>query len=155
MILQDGNGDPRIKLYMDDKGKFKGEALVVFLQEESVGLAEQLMDDTELRLGEGGYRMVVKKAEWSHKAANDAEARTTEGPRGGGGGGGGRGRKNIDPEKQKAQRRAEKQKRYVSMPLSLFLFCFIIDRSRTNTPKRAFLPLLLSPIHQLPQRLAR
>jgi hypothetical protein len=149
MILQDAEGQPRIKLYTDENGKFKGEALVVFLQEESVGLAERLMDDTELRLGEGGDRIVVKKAEWSHKAADDAATRAGGGGDGGSSSkpsnGGSRGRKGKgggDPEKQRAQRRAEKQKRCVSMLLSPRLSSTV---SRTTLSFRSFFSYPLLP----------
>ena len=40
---------PRIKLYMDDQGNFKGDALVMYFRAESVELAVQLLDDTQFR----------------------------------------------------------------------------------------------------------
>jgi HIV Tat-specific factor 1 len=39
----------RIKLYKDNEGNNKGDALVIYLREESVELACQLLDDTRLR----------------------------------------------------------------------------------------------------------
>ncbi|KAK4047460.1 hypothetical protein OIV83_005372 [Microbotryomycetes sp. JL201] len=65
LIMEDADGEPRIKMYKDDKGLFKGEALVVYLQEASVDLATRLLDETELELGSGQGVMKVKKAEWS------------------------------------------------------------------------------------------
>ncbi|BFZ60115.1 hypothetical protein YB2330_001137 [Saitoella coloradoensis] len=60
-------GEPRIKLYTDEQGQPKGDALVVYFREESVALAEQLLDDAELRLGDSGTRMRVQKAEYNYK----------------------------------------------------------------------------------------
>ena len=45
------SGGPRIKLYKDDKNNLKGDALITYLKEESVTLACQLLDDTDLRPG--------------------------------------------------------------------------------------------------------
>lgn len=45
------SGDPKIKMYKDDHGNFKGEALVVYFRPESVGLAIQMLDETEFRFG--------------------------------------------------------------------------------------------------------
>ena len=43
---------PRIKFYTNDDGKPKGDALVIYLREESVALACQLFDDTVFRFGD-------------------------------------------------------------------------------------------------------
>lgn len=43
-------GKRRIKLYEDDNGVFKGEALIVYLREESAKLAVDLMDESQFRL---------------------------------------------------------------------------------------------------------
>lgn len=64
-------GKPRIKLYTDDQGNFKGDALIMYFRPESVPLAIQLLDDTEFRLG-GGQRMKVAEADFSYKAQKDA-----------------------------------------------------------------------------------
>ena len=40
---------PRIKMYNDESGKFKGDALIVYLREESVSLACQLLDESYFR----------------------------------------------------------------------------------------------------------
>ena len=40
----------RIKMYVDDQGNFKGDALVVYFRGESVGLAVQMLDETQFRL---------------------------------------------------------------------------------------------------------
>nr|KIR45643.1 HIV Tat-specific factor 1 [Cryptococcus bacillisporus CA1280] len=60
----DDEGSPRIKMYYDDEGNFKGEAWVVYFKEGSVDLAITLLDDTELELGAGYPPMRVKIAEY-------------------------------------------------------------------------------------------
>ncbi|KAL8746671.1 MAG: hypothetical protein Q9184_007717, partial [Pyrenodesmia sp. 2 TL-2023] len=40
-------GKPRIKLYTDDEGNFKGDALILYFRAESVDLAIQMLDDTD------------------------------------------------------------------------------------------------------------
>src|ERR1700754_4108596 len=59
------SGKPRIKMYEDDKGQFKGDALVVYFRPESVDLAVQMLDDTDFRLGTEGPsgRMRVQAAD--------------------------------------------------------------------------------------------
>lgn len=58
-------GLSRIKLYKDQAGKLKGDALVIYFREESVSLAIQMLDDTSLR---GDARMLkVSKATFEHK----------------------------------------------------------------------------------------
>jgi HIV Tat-specific factor 1 len=68
------SGKPRIKLYEDDKGRFKGDALVVYFRPESVDLAVQMLDDTDFRLGQGvpAGRMRVSKADFSYKRQTEA-----------------------------------------------------------------------------------
>lgn len=73
IILLGADNAPRVKLYSDPAGNFRGEALVMYFKESSVDLAEQVMDDTEFRLG-GGGRMHVKRAEWSSDDKKDAAA---------------------------------------------------------------------------------
>ncbi|GJN94356.1 hypothetical protein Rhopal_007430-T1 [Rhodotorula paludigena] len=68
LILEDVNGDPKVKLYKDDAGRFKGEALIVYLQEASVELACRLFDETELELGSGAGTMSVKVAQWDNSS---------------------------------------------------------------------------------------
>lgn len=68
------SGKPRIKMYEDDKGQFKGDALIVYFRPESVNLAIQMLDDTDFRLGEQGPAgpMKVQAADFSYKAQQDA-----------------------------------------------------------------------------------
>lgn len=68
-------GKPRIKLYTDDNGDFKGDALILYFRAESVDLAIQLLDDTEFRLGDG-QKMKVAAADFSYKAQKDAPAKS-------------------------------------------------------------------------------
>ncbi|WVQ93319.1 hypothetical protein IAU59_000387 [Kwoniella sp. CBS 9459] len=69
VLMIDDEGEPRIKLYYDDEGKFKGEALVMYFKEGSVDLAITLLDDTELELGAGFGNMRVKVAEYDKSQA--------------------------------------------------------------------------------------
>ncbi|KAL9109365.1 MAG: hypothetical protein Q9227_005995 [Pyrenula ochraceoflavens] len=65
---------PRIKMYEDSSGEFKGEALVVYFRPESVDLAIQMLDDSDFRLGVTGPngKMRVQKADYSFKKQQDA-----------------------------------------------------------------------------------
>jgi HIV Tat-specific factor 1 len=69
------SGKPRIKLYTDEKGEFKGDALVVFFKAPSVDMAIMLLDDTEFRLGsgEGSGKMRVQAADSSYKKTQHNE----------------------------------------------------------------------------------
>ncbi|OQE24755.1 hypothetical protein PENSTE_c007G09528 [Penicillium steckii] len=68
------SGRPRIKMYNDDDGKFKGEVLVVYFRPESVNLAIQMLDETDFRLGQQGPLgpMRVQAADFSFKSQQDA-----------------------------------------------------------------------------------
>jgi HIV Tat-specific factor 1 len=82
VLLIGDDGEPRIKLYYDDDGNFKGEALVMYFKEGSVTLAVTLLDDTELELGAGFGNMHVKVAEYeksSQKTNEDKKAKKDEG----------------------------------------------------------------------------
>ncbi|KAI8966013.1 hypothetical protein F5Y11DRAFT_236254 [Daldinia sp. FL1419] len=64
------SGRPRIKLYTDDKGNFKGDALIVFFKPQSVEMAIMLLDDTDFRFTPSGLasgRMRVQAADSSYK----------------------------------------------------------------------------------------
>ncbi|CDZ97859.1 Transcription elongation factor TAT-SF1 [Phaffia rhodozyma] len=64
IILLTPSDEPKIKMYTDEAGIFKGEALVMYFKETSVDLAITVLNDSELRLGEGQGRMKVRRAEW-------------------------------------------------------------------------------------------
>jgi HIV Tat-specific factor 1 len=70
LIEEDDEGEPKIKMYAKEDGSFSGDALVVYFKEDSVLLAENLLDEAELRLGEGSTVMSVKKADFSHKGGS-------------------------------------------------------------------------------------
>ena len=72
-------GKPRIKLYTDDEGKFKGDALIVYFRAESVDLAVQMLDETDFRLGEVGPigAMKVQAADFSYKNQQEAPAKSS------------------------------------------------------------------------------
>ncbi|KAK7753225.1 hypothetical protein SLS62_004744 [Diatrype stigma] len=65
------SGRPRIKLYADEQGRFKGDALVVFFKPQSVDMAIMLLDDTDFRYTPSGLtaagRMRVQAADSSYK----------------------------------------------------------------------------------------
>lgn len=96
VILENSDGDPKIKLYYEEDGRFKGEALLIYLKEESVDLAIRLLDETELVPGAGEGEMVVKKAEWEKKEKPVIVA--AEGSK-------------ADAAKKKAGRRVERQQK--------------------------------------------
>ena len=68
------SGLPRIKWYLDDAGKPKGDALVIYFRPESVQLAIQMLDDTDFRFGVLGPmgKMRVKEADFSYKKQKEA-----------------------------------------------------------------------------------
>lgn len=74
------SGNPRIKMYEDDKGQFKGDALVVYFRPESVDLAVQMLDDSDFRLGTEGPmgKMRVQAADFSYKSQQEAPAKTSK-----------------------------------------------------------------------------
>lgn len=64
------SGAPRIKMYTDSEGNFKGDALVVFFKPQSVEMAIMLLDDTDFRFTTNGTsegRMRVQAADSSYK----------------------------------------------------------------------------------------
>ncbi|KAL8646703.1 MAG: hypothetical protein Q9210_005978, partial [Variospora velana] len=71
-------GKPRIKLYTDDNGNFKGDALILYFRAESVDLAIQMLDDSDFRLGQAapGGKMRVAAADFSYKTQKDAPAKS-------------------------------------------------------------------------------
>ncbi|ORY66357.1 uncharacterized protein BCR38DRAFT_429988 [Pseudomassariella vexata] len=84
------SGRPRIKLYTDDNGQFKGDALVVFFKPQSVDMAIMLLDDTDFRYSASGLasgRMRVQAADSSYKKTH--YEKEGEGEAGGAAGGDG------------------------------------------------------------------
>ena len=103
VIEEDDEGEPKIKMYAREDGSFSGEALVVFFKEDSVTLAVNLMDEAELRLGDGSTRMKVQIAEFGHKQQ--------QGP-------GGEGGERKVVNRKKATKRIGKMQRCVSLMTS-------------------------------------
>jgi HIV Tat-specific factor 1 len=110
LILEDGDGNPKIKMYKNEQGHFKGEALVVYLQEASVELAIRLLDETELELGSGEGVMHVKKAEFDQRSQVEGSKGKEKAD------GAPKDSKKSELEKQKAGKRAEKLKQCVLTP---------------------------------------
>lgn len=78
------SGRPRIKMYTDPQGNFKGDCLIVFFKPQSVDMAIMLLDDTDFRFeapSPDGSRMRVQAADMSYKKTKYAAAED-----GGGGG---------------------------------------------------------------------
>lgn len=73
------SGRPRIKMYLDEDGHFKGEALVVYFRPESVNLAIQMLDDSDFQLGVSGPLgpMRVQAADFSFKSQQEAPAKSS------------------------------------------------------------------------------
>ena len=100
------DGEPRIKLYHDDQGRFRGEALVMYFKEGSVSLAITLLDDTELEMGSGNGNMRVREAvyergqEAQNGDAGKSQTNASAGPSSGG--------KTDEPPKKKAPAKEEK-----------------------------------------------
>ncbi|ODQ63661.1 hypothetical protein NADFUDRAFT_48008, partial [Nadsonia fulvescens var. elongata DSM 6958] len=59
-------GEKRIKIYTDEHGQPKGDGLIIFFKPESVKLAIQMLDDTELRYGDG-QRIQLQEATFKDK----------------------------------------------------------------------------------------
>ncbi|KZS98349.1 hypothetical protein SISNIDRAFT_404278 [Sistotremastrum niveocremeum HHB9708] len=73
VLMEDDDGNPRIKMYANEEGRFNGEALVVYFKEDSVLLAERLLDEAEFRLGDSSTRLKVHQADFSHKRTEGKE----------------------------------------------------------------------------------
>lgn len=90
------SGKPRIKLYANEDGSFKGDALVVFFKAPSVQMAITLLDETEFRWGDA-TKMKVQAADSSYKKVhNTGEEGQKEKP------------KNSMKDKQKIIKRTQK-----------------------------------------------
>lgn len=95
------SGAPRIKVYTDEAGKPKGDALVVYFRPESVGLAIQMLDDSDFRIGQSaGGRMRVKEADMSYKKQKEPAGDRAAQPA--------QNKKRSEREKQKVIKRTEK-----------------------------------------------
>ncbi len=71
VLLEDPEtGDPKIKMYKDEQGAFTGNALVIYLKEESVQLAIELLDDSDFRPGKAS-KIKVEKAVFKEKPSKE------------------------------------------------------------------------------------
>lgn len=61
------DGTPRARVYVDERGRPKGDGLVVFLKAPSVDLAISLLDGAELRPGDASTVMSVSAATFEAK----------------------------------------------------------------------------------------
>lgn len=78
VIMEDlETGEPKIKIYRDENGVSKGDALVSYFKEESVPLAVDLLDDAELRPGDSSTKMNVQKAVFKEKEPVEKKKSTT------------------------------------------------------------------------------
>ncbi|KAF4963000.1 hypothetical protein FSARC_8945 [Fusarium sarcochroum] len=103
------SGAPRIKLYNDSDGNFKGDALIVFFKPQSVEMAIMLLDDTDFRITASGTRegrIRVQAADSSYKKVKYDQ----EGGAGGDKGNGGAERKpqNNNRDRQKIIKKTQK-----------------------------------------------
>lgn len=98
--MEDDGGQPKVKMYADEHGDFNGEALVVYFMEDSVRLAESILDEGELRIGDPTTRMRVRQGEFGHKQGEGERAEVK--------------RRVVD--KKKATQRIVKMKKCVAPP---------------------------------------
>ena len=45
--MEDDDGQPKMKMHADEHGNFNGEAFIVYFMEDSVRLAESILDDAD------------------------------------------------------------------------------------------------------------
>jgi HIV Tat-specific factor 1 len=77
VILEEAEtGKPRIKIYSDEAGNPKGDALIVFFKPESVNIAILRFDETDFRFGEKGPNgpMRITAADTSYKKQQAGDA---------------------------------------------------------------------------------
>ena len=107
-----------MKLYTNPSdGSFKGDALIVYFRAESVDLAVQMLDDSELRLGSGEGNMRVSAADFSYKKVkedNGEDGTGGEAARKKGAG-------DRDRDKQKIIKKTQKLNKYALPPNSYLL----------------------------------
>lgn len=63
IMLDEKSSKPKIKLYKDDEGNFKGDALCTYIKVESVELAEQILDGYQV----GNMKIHVERAKFQQK----------------------------------------------------------------------------------------
>jgi len=68
-------GTEKIKVYTDDKGRAKGDALISYVRPESVDLAMEMLNDTEIR---PKYKVLLDKAQFEQKGDYVPRKKVTE-----------------------------------------------------------------------------
>jgi len=68
-------GTEKIKVYSDDKGRAKGDALISYVRPESVDLAMEMLNDTEIR---PKYKVLLDKAQFEQKGDYVPRKKVTE-----------------------------------------------------------------------------
>ena len=53
--MENDDGHPKVKMHADEYGDFNGEAFIVYFMEDTVRLAESILDDAEMRVGQGVF----------------------------------------------------------------------------------------------------
>lgn len=99
VLEEDYDGEPKVKMYAKEDGTFSGEALVVYFKEDSVTLALNILDESELRLGDPKSIMHLARADFAHKHGGGGSAPASNQPR-----------RVVD--KKKATRRIVKMQKY-------------------------------------------
>jgi HIV Tat-specific factor 1 len=126
------DGQKRVKMYNDDAGKFKGEALITYFREEAIENSLMLFDDADFRFGVKGPggTMKVTKADFSRKKEAGTGEEKEKGPR-----------ELTEWEKQKAKKRGKKMNEYVvyahiTIPLQFQLIIYPANSptGTTTTP---------------------
>ena len=67
VLMEDDDGHPTVKMYADEHSNANGEALIVYFMEDNVRLAESILDDAEMRLGDPTTRIRVRQGEFGHR----------------------------------------------------------------------------------------
>lgn len=106
------DGKKRVKLYTDEKGNFKGDALIIYYRPESVDLAISMLDDSEFRFGAKGPQgnMRVQVADSSYKKQKEEDKKQNF-----------ESRTHYDREKfaKKLKRHKERMEKYAARPAIL------------------------------------
>jgi HIV Tat-specific factor 1 len=68
VIAEDASGQKRVKLYHDENGVFKGDALITYFKPESVPLALQLLDETPLTRADGRPSPLIRVQVVCHRS---------------------------------------------------------------------------------------
>jgi HIV Tat-specific factor 1 len=100
VLAEADDGKPRVRIYEDEQGRPKGEALVTYFKAESVELAVAVLDESCLRAAQGQQAPVmhVSKAQWKAEKGKKKEKEEEKKPK----------EKRTEQEKKEAKRRFEK-----------------------------------------------